>query len=129
MTLSLKVNSGLLWIIVVLVIVFVSCFCCGTAVFCFVKHRAKQQEANKKATGTVEVVKNDPNIASEVELRPQYHPNDEMDFDIFANKKRDFKMNDDYVYHTEHSNFNNLSSSEKKLITSTVPDVNNNIEV
>jgi len=74
-------------------------------------------------------VKNDPNLASEVELRPQYHPNDELDFDIFANKKRDFKMNDDYVYNTEHSSINNLTSSDKKLITSTAPDANNNIEV
>ncbi len=129
MTLSLKVNSGLLWIIVVLVIVFVSCFCCGTAVFCFVKHRAKQLEANKKAAGTIEIVKNDPNLASEVDLRPQYHPNEEIDFDIFANKKRDFKINDDYVNITEQSSFNNLVSSEKKLITSTAPDVNNNIDV
>ena len=129
MTLSLKVNSGLLWIIVVLVIVFVSCFCCGTAVFCFVKHRAKQLEANKKAAGTIEIVKNDPNLASEVDLRPQYHPNEEIDFDIFANKKRDFKINDDYVNITEQSSFNNLVSSDKKLITSTAPDVNNNIDV
>ena len=129
MTLSLKVNSGLLWIIVVLVIVFVRCFCCGTAVFCFVKHRAKQLEANKKAAGTVEVVKNDPNLVSEMELRPQYHPNEDLDFDIFANKKRDFKVNDDYVYNTENSSINNLVSSEKKLITSTAPDVNNNIDV
>ena len=129
MTLSLKINSGLLWIIVVLVIVFVSCFCCGTAVFCLVKHRAKQLEANKKAAGTVEIVKNDPNLASEVDLRPQYHPNEEIDFDIFANKKRDFKINDDYVNITEQSSFNNLVSSEKKLITSTAPDVNNNIDV
>ena len=129
MSLSLKVNSGLLWIIVVLVIVFVSCFCCGTAVFCFVKHRAKQLEANKKAAGTVEIVKNDPNLASEVDLRPQYHPNEEIDFDIFANKKRDFKINDDYVNITEQSSFNNLVSSDKKLITSTAPDVNNNIDV
>ena len=129
MALSFKVSSGLLWIIVVLVIVFVSCFCCGTAVFCFVKHRAKQQEANKKAAGTLEIVKNDPNLASEIDLRPQYHPNEEIDFDIFANKKRDFKINDDYVYNTEHSSINNLITSDKKLITSTTPDVDNNIDV
>jgi flagellar basal body-associated protein FliL len=129
MTLSLKVSSGLLWIIVVLVIVFVSFFCCGTAVFCFFKHRAKQMEANKKATGTVEIVKNDPNLVSEMELRPQYHPNEDLDFDIFANKKRDFKMNDDDVYNTEQSSINNLVSSDKKLISSTAPDVNNNMEV
>jgi hypothetical protein len=35
-----------------------------------VKHRAKQLEANKKAAGTIEIVKNDPNLASEVDLRP-----------------------------------------------------------
>jgi hypothetical protein len=64
-----------------------------------------------------------------VELRPQYHPNEEIDFDIFANKKRDLKYNDDFVYNTEQASNNNLVSSEKKLISSTAPDVNNNIDV
>ena len=81
----------------------------------------------KDQTEQIENLKKARGVENLWEIR--FDIDDEMDFDIFANKKRDFKMNDDYVYHTEHSNFNNLSSSDKKLITSTVPDVNNNIEV
>lgn len=46
-------------------------------------------------------------MVSEAELNPQFHPNQEFDVDIFSNKKRVLKMNEDF---TDIGNANNISA-------------------
>jgi hypothetical protein len=43
-------------------------------------------------------------LQSEVDMNPQFHPNQDFDIDIFSNKKRVIKQNEEYLAANDHEN-------------------------
>lgn len=89
-------TASLLVILLVLVLVCVCCFGMGALCLCVMKSTPASQKEMPKAqqqmAGSAGV-----DQQSEVDMNPQFHPNQDFDIDIFSNKKRVFKMNDDYL--------------------------------
>lgn len=69
----------------------------------------------------MEIIKNGGEVLSEVDLNPQFHPDQEVDLDIFSNKKRELKHNEDALESSTNGvNHTGASfNSEKKLVTNT----------
>lgn len=118
-------TSGLIWILVVLVTVFVCCLGCGAGFLCCVTQSKKGDLAKKAAAQEIEIGENNMG-GSEIDIHVQYQPNEDMDMDIFANKKRPMKFNDDNLNtHLEGTNQDmavanmthmGMNQSEKKLV-------------
>jgi len=93
-TAATATTAGLLWVLVVLALIVLSCFGVGATIVYMMKKATPQDPIDvlKAKNGNVELsVGNESKVnMSEVDMNPQYHPkNDDFaDIDIFANKKR-----------------------------------------
>ena len=87
----------------VLVLVCVCCTGVGALSVCLIK--AKTQKELKQAPKAQQQMAGPGGVElqSEVDLVPQFHPNQDFDIDIFSNnKKRELKVNEeDFVNQTE----------------------------
>lgn len=127
-------SAGLIWILVVLVTVFFCCIGCGSALMCCMR-KSNAKDLTKRAQAPASKADDAVNHVggSEVEIHEQYQPNEDMDMDIFTNKKREIKFNDDNLnYHLDGQDMSSVMSqtnvthqtqqnlavnqSEKKLI-------------
>lgn len=85
-----------------LVLVCVCCTGVGALSVCLIK--AKTQKELKQAPKAQQQMAGPGGVElqSEVDLVPQFHPNQDFDIDIFSNKKRELKVNEeDFVNQTE----------------------------
>jgi len=117
--LSAPVRNSLIGILVVLVLIVGSCFGCGTLFICFMSmYKASKQisDVQKKHAANVAAKKSGQQNASEsqIEIDQQYVLPDEPDIDIFTQKKRNFKVNQEEVASADSNRFSLDSATRMK---------------